>query len=93
MTIIESLLVPLMSLAMLVGVFLVLRKPLLWYYKINKHLDNQQQIITLLQKMDKHLDNQKEIIMLLQHIKGQKKGFYQQGKKTDGNPDRKEKEA
>lgn len=46
----ESLVAGILSLAMLAGFCLILRKPLLWYFKLDKYLENQQRIIALLEQ-------------------------------------------
>lgn len=41
----------LFSLGMLAGVWLVLRRPILWYCRTNEIVENQQRIIQLLEKL------------------------------------------
>lgn len=54
----EALFTFLFSLGMLVGVWLVLRRPMLWYCRTNEIVENQQRIIKLLEKLvkDKNSD-------------------------------------
>lgn len=53
----DVLIVFLMTLAMFVGFMLVIRKPLLWYYRINEQVENQRQIIGLLKSIDSKMSN------------------------------------
>lgn len=41
----------LFSLGLLAGVWLVLRRPILWYCRTNEIVENQQRIIQLLEKL------------------------------------------
>lgn len=51
----EMLITFMMSLAMMVGVWLVLRRPILWYFRINETIENQQKTIDLLQSINEKL--------------------------------------
>ena len=42
----------LMSLAMVIGFYLVLRRPLLWYFKIDEFLMNQRTMIEQMKKLN-----------------------------------------
>ena len=42
-----------LTLIMFAGFMLIIRKPLLWYLKINDHLRNQEELIKLLREKDK----------------------------------------
>ena len=53
----DVLIVFLMTLAMLVGFMLVIRKPLLWYLRINEQVENQRQIIGLLKSIESKMNN------------------------------------
>lgn len=57
----ENLYFVVIGLIVAIGVFLLCRELMCWYWKINKHLENQQTIIQLLTKIEKRLDNTKEI--------------------------------
>jgi len=39
------------SLGLMIGVWLVLRRPMLWYCRTNEIVENQQRIIALLEKI------------------------------------------
>lgn len=41
---------------MFVGFMLVIRKPLLWYLRINERVENQRQIIGLLKSIDSKMN-------------------------------------
>ena len=45
-----------MTLAMFAGFMLVIRRPLLWYYRINEQTENQRQIIELLKSIDSKMN-------------------------------------
>lgn len=47
----ESFIYVTFNLALFIGVLLVLRRPVLWYFRVNEHLDNQRRIIALLQRL------------------------------------------
>lgn len=50
-----NVLVPLlMALALIFGIFLVIRSIILWYYRINERIQNQNQIIRLLQQIEEN---------------------------------------
>lgn len=51
----EMLITFIMSLGMMVGVWLVLRRPILWYFRINETIVNQQKTIDLLQSINEKL--------------------------------------
>lgn len=51
----EMLITFIMSLGMMVGVWLVLRRPILWYFRINETIENQQKTIDLLQSINEKL--------------------------------------
>lgn len=44
-----------MSLGMLAGVWLVLRRPILWYFRVNELIENQNKTIELLQSINDKL--------------------------------------
>ena len=52
----------LMTLVMVVGFWLVLRRPVLWYFKIDEFLMNQRQIIEQLKQLNVKLASEKEPI-------------------------------
>lgn len=52
----------LMTLVMVVGFWLVLRRPVLWYFKIDEFLMNQRQIIEQLKQLNAKLASEKEPI-------------------------------
>lgn len=52
----------LMTLVMVVGFWLVLRRPVLWYFKIDESLMNQRQIIEQLKQLNAKLASEKEPI-------------------------------
>ena len=60
-----------LTLIMFAGVALIFRKPLLWYLKIDQHLDNQKEIITLLQNKKQQYTKPSE-----RHDKNRKKHHY-----------------
>jgi len=41
---------------MFAGFMLVIRRPLLWYYRINEQVENQRKIIELLQSINSKMD-------------------------------------
>lgn len=47
----EVLITFIFSLGMMVGCALVIRRPMLWYFRINDHIENQKRIIELLEKL------------------------------------------
>lgn len=51
----EMLITFMMSLTMLVGVWLVLRRPILWYFRVNEAIENQKKTIELLQSINDRL--------------------------------------
>ena len=51
----EMLITFIMSLAMLVGVWFVLRRPILWYFRVNETIENQKKTIELLQSINEKL--------------------------------------
>lgn len=51
----EMLITFIMSLAMLVGVWLVLRRPIIWYFRVNEAIENQKKTIELLQSINEKL--------------------------------------
>ena len=53
----EMLITFIMSLTMLVGVWLVLRRPILWYFRVNEAIENQKKTIELLQSINEKLSS------------------------------------
>ena len=47
----EALFTFLMSVGLVVGFWLVMRRPVLWYFRINERIANQQKIIGLLEEL------------------------------------------
>lgn len=49
----ENGLIYLIALAAIIGVFLIIRKLILWYYKIDVRIENQNEIIRQLKKLNR----------------------------------------
>lgn len=49
----ENGLIYLIALAAVIGVFLIIRKLILWYYKIDVRIENQNEIIRQLKKLNR----------------------------------------
>jgi len=57
----ELIFTSLFSLGLTIGVWLVLRRPMLWYCRTNEIVENQQRIISLLEKIaDKNQNETKQ---------------------------------
>lgn len=58
----DTLIVFMMTLAMMAGFMLIIRRPLLWYLRINERIDNQRQIIEQLKLLnDKQQSNKSAV--------------------------------
>jgi hypothetical protein len=55
---VEIMLVFLLSLALWLGLFFLMRMVMLWYYKINIRIEKQDEIIRLLKENNKLLERQ-----------------------------------
>ncbi|KZR30371.1 hypothetical protein [Enterobacter genomosp. S] len=58
----------LIILVVLIVLFIVFRKFNLWYWKIQEHIDNQKQIISLLEKVSSRVGSMDEDITELSRI-------------------------
>lgn len=56
----ENLYLGIVGIFVVIGIFFLCRELMCWYWKINKHLENQQTIIQLLTKIEKKLDITKD---------------------------------
>lgn len=52
----ENGLIYLFALAAVIGVFLIIRKLILWYYKIDVRIENQYEIIRQLKKLNRLIE-------------------------------------